>query len=289
MSLSAEALALRKGYLGGSDCAAALGLSPWKTALELFHEKRGLESPDEPSEPMRWGTLLEPVIRQEYASRTGRQVTVPAEPLVHSQFPFMCANVDGLTHDGRLLEVKTARTAAQWGVPGTDEIPQHYLLQVQHYLAVTALPVADVAVLVGGCEYRQYEIPADLELQLLLIDAERDFWRCVETGSPPALDFDSPRALAIVRRLYPGTSGKSVTASVQDEHWRSVFMDAERLRGIHEQAADSAKAHLLHVMGEAAEMKFTDNTVLRRRQITKKAFSVPETSYVEARFIKAKE
>ena len=113
MSLTAEQLQARSRGIGGSDAAVALGLSPWKSALELFHEKRAPAGSVEnvPTEPMRWGTLLEPVIRQEYSNRTGRVVRVPETTLVHPAHAFMLANVDGVTTDGRLLEVKTSRTA----------------------------------------------------------------------------------------------------------------------------------------------------------------------------------
>lgn len=291
MSLSAAQLAARAGGLGGSDAAAALGLSPWKTALELWHEKRTPVEPAEPSEPMRWGALLEPVIRQEYAERTGRVVRVPTDTLVHPQHAFMRANVDGLTDCRRLFEAKTARTSEGWGEPGTDAIPQHYLLQVQHYLMVTALPVADVAVLIGGSEYRQYEVPADPELQDMLVDGEAQFWRHVETAVPPELDLDCPRALAIVRKLYAGTNGKILIASEHLEHWRTIYDQAREAAERYEAVADGAKAHLLASMGEAAELRFTDGKALRRKLQTRKAYSVnyPETQYIDARFIAAKE
>ena len=293
MSLTAEQLQKRQKGLGGSDCAAALGLSPWKTALELFHEKRGTGDSDlvlVPTEPMRWGTILEPVIRQEYAERTGRTVRVPTEPLTHPTHTFMCANVDGLTHDDRLLEVKTARVGYGWGEPGTDAIPQVYLLQVQHYLVVTELPVADVAVLIGGCEYRQYEIPADPELQEMIIEGERDFWQHVESGTAPELDLDSPRALEIVRKLYRGTSGEILTASVVLEQWRTVHDQAQEATDRYQAVVDGAKAHMLAEMKDAAELRFTDGKALRRKLQTRKAYTVnyPEATYVDARWVTVK-
>lgn len=289
MSLTASQLEARSRGIGGSDAAVALGLSPWKTALELWREKRGEGEPVPETEPMRWGTLLEPVIRQEYANRTGRVVRVPTDTLTHASLPFILANVDGVTDDRRLFEAKTARSAQGWGEPGTDAIPQPYLIQVQHYLLVLGYEVADVAVLIGGSEYRQYEVTADAELQEMLIEGEADFWRHVESGQAPELDLESPRALEIVRKLFPGTNGQRVTADAALDHWRAVYEDACEARDRYTAVADGAKAHLLYAMGEAAELVFADGKALRRRLQRRKGYTVPESSYIDARFAALKE
>jgi putative phage-type endonuclease len=295
MALTAEQQQARASGIGGSDCAAALGLSPWKAPIELYHQKCAalgddvtIEIETTPNEPMRWGILLEPVIRQEYASRTGRSVHVPPATLVHPEHSFMVANVDGITSDERLLEVKTARSAQGWGEPDTDQIPQNYLLQVQHYLCITSLPVADVAVLIGGQEYRQYEIPADRELQEMLIEGERAFWDAVLSRTPPEVDLTHPRALEIVRKLNPGTNGEILTADAMLDHWRVVYEDASERAQVYHGAADTAKAHLMWAMGEAAELRFLDGKALRRKLQTRKAYSVPETTFIDARWIQTK-
>lgn len=175
----------RRGGIGGSDVAAILGLSKWTTPLEVYLDKRGegIEQPDNTA--MRWGRYLEPAVRQAYADETGREVRVPATMLRHATHNFMVANIDGFTEDGRLFEAKTARSADGWGEPGSDQIPQPYLLQVQHYMEVTGFAVADVAVLIGGSDFRLYEVFADSALQDMLIDAEAEFWQRVQRGDPP--------------------------------------------------------------------------------------------------------
>lgn len=177
-------LQARRQGIGGSDAPAAVGLSKWRTPLELYLDKRGeLETAE--TEPMKWGTLLEPVVRQEYANRTGREVHCPGVILRHPRVAFALLNADGIVPGERLYEGKTARTAEGWGEPGSADIPMDYLLQVQHGLFVTGLPVADVAVLIGGSDFRIYEVPADAELQEMLIDKEAEFWRRVQEGNPP--------------------------------------------------------------------------------------------------------
>jgi putative phage-type endonuclease len=177
--------AVRMTGIGGSDAAAVLGLSKWKTPLQVYLEKLGQGGLMLDNEAMAWGRALEPVIRQQYAERTGRIVYLPDTALRHKEHDFMIANLDGYTDDGRVLEVKTARSGQEWGEPGSDEIPTNYLLQVQHYLTVTGFEWADVAVLIGGSDFRIYEIRADKDLQALLIEGEAEFWQRVQDRNPP--------------------------------------------------------------------------------------------------------
>src|SRR5690349_18206306 len=114
-----EFLEQRRLGIGGSDVAPILGLSKWASPLDIYLRKRGEQPEQDDNEAMLWGRALEPVIRQQYAERTGRIVRVPEAALVHPQLTFARANLDGVTDDGRVVEVKTARTAQDWGEPGS--------------------------------------------------------------------------------------------------------------------------------------------------------------------------
>ena len=177
--------------VGGSDAAAVLGISPWATPYDVYLQKLGQAPPPAGNEPMLWGTLLEPVIRDEYARRTGRAVeTLPM--LRHPTLEFMIAHLDGqirrtdAADAKRILEIKTARTSHGWGEPGTDEIPLQYLLQVHHYLVVSGAQIADLAVLIGGQDFRLYEVHADADIARELVAAEYAFWHQVACREPPA-------------------------------------------------------------------------------------------------------
>lgn len=61
----------RRAGIGGSDVAALLGLSKWKSPYQLFLEKTGNAPPQEDNEAMYWGRMLEPVIRDAYEEKTG--------------------------------------------------------------------------------------------------------------------------------------------------------------------------------------------------------------------------
>jgi putative phage-type endonuclease len=202
----------RKKGIGGSDAAAICGLSKWRTPLQVWEDKRGLSGPIPDNEPMLWGRKLEPVVRQRYSDITGRVVRLPDDILKHPTHEYMLANIDGFTDDNRGVEVKTAAYPSGWGEPGTDDIPIGYIFQVQHYMMITAFPVFDIPVLIGGNDFRIYEVPEDKELQELLMEKEGEFWRLVQNNIPPA-----PVSYEDVQRLYRHSQAKTITATGEIE------------------------------------------------------------------------
>lgn len=257
MNAHAEWLKARRTGIGGSDAPAVLGLSKYKTPFQVFQEKAGLVESTPDNENMLWGRVLEPVIRQQYAERTGRTVRIPADMLRHSAHDFMIANVDGVTDDGRLLEIKTARTAKDWGEPGSDQVPQAYLIQVQHYLAVTALPVADVAVLIGGSDYRQYEIPADEELQEMIIEGEAEFWNNLQAGiAPETISFADAQA----RYGRHSTAGEVIASEEvlqAIKHLEVIKTESKRLEALEEEN----KAVIMRALGELDTLVYQGKTL----------------------------
>lgn len=255
----------RRAGIGGSDVAAILGLSKWKTPLDVYLDKRGEAEAGDETEPMRWGTLLEPVVREEYARRTGFDVECPDEMLVHPEHAFAIANVDGLADGGRrVLEVKTSRIADGWGEDGTDEIPEVYALQVQHYLWVTGLPVADVAVLIGGSDFRLYHVEADPELHELLRAAEFEFWQRVQDGNPP-----EPRTYDEACKLFGRPKSSAVQASDDaiEAHQRLLAVRAQQKALKSDE--DALKAEIARAMGDDADTLMAGSLVLATWKQTK--------------------
>ncbi|MCR5322022.1 MAG: YqaJ viral recombinase family protein [Lachnospiraceae bacterium] len=195
----------RKG-IGGSDVAALLGISKWKSPVELWLEKTG-QVTDLPAdnEAMQWGRIMEPVIRQHFKEVTGKNVIEIHAIMQHPKHKFMLADVDGITVDDSgdpaVLEIKTASEykRAEW----EDGLPVYYNSQCQHYLAVTGLEKAYVAVLIGGNTFKLYEIDADKEVQRMLIKVESDFWKMVKNGTRPNID-GSNASKELLDKTYAG-------------------------------------------------------------------------------------
>ena len=183
--MDAQWLEERRKGIGGSDVAAIMGLSPWKTPYNVYQEKRKEVEGWQGNDVTDWGKRMEPAIRQWYSDHTGRSVRLPEKILYHSKHPFMLASLDGFTDDNRIVEIKTDKFGRGWGEPGTNEIPDYYTLQVQHYMIVTGFEVADVPVSIGGRSPVIYEVPADNELHEMIIEAAAAFWVRVVEGNPP--------------------------------------------------------------------------------------------------------
>lgn len=206
-SLSDEQRAARRLGLGGSDAAAACGLSKWKTPVQLWEEKTGISEEEDigGKEFVQWGILLEDVIAREWSRRSGRDVRRSNKTHQDKEYPFMLANIDrDIVHVREGLEVKTANAfvAHEWGDDGTDEVPLYYLISGAHYMRVMNYDAWNFAVLLGGNELRSYRIERDEKIETDLIGLESAFWGCVETNTPP-----DPITIDDLLRLHPNATG----------------------------------------------------------------------------------
>jgi predicted phage-related endonuclease len=159
---------------------------------------------------MYWGTVLEEIVAKHYQKRTGYKVRRVNAVLQHPDYSFMLANLDREvigTNEVQLLECKT--TGAYGAKLWAEGVPEYVQVQVQHQLAVTGRQSADVAVLVGGQEFRIYNIQRDEALIRHLIALEAEFWCYVEEDIPPPAD-GSESAQKALQTLYPMDFGQTL-------------------------------------------------------------------------------
>lgn len=206
-------LEYRKHGLGGSDAPAVLGMSQYASPYTVWLEKTGrVPSKDlSDNEAVYWGTKLEDVVAQEYAKRHQDTTVRRCRCVMEScDRPWQFATVDRVlkTFSGKrgILEIKTcgARRSRDW----EDGIPDYYIAQPTHYLAVTGYDFFDVAVLIGGQEYREYHVERDLDDVDALTAREQAFWEeYVLKDVPPlltGLDCDTQA----IREQYPSDDGE---------------------------------------------------------------------------------
>ncbi|WP_378210045.1 YqaJ viral recombinase family nuclease [Anoxybacteroides rupiense] len=199
-----EWLEARRKGIGGSDAAAIAGLNKWKSPVAVYLEKIG-QAPEESvsSEAAYWGTMLEDVVAQEFSKRTGLKVRRKNAILQHPEHPFMLANIDRLIVGEKAgLECKTASEYLkdEWK---DDEIPTQYLIQCQHYMAVTGYDAWWIAVLIGGNKFVYKKIERDEDIIQYLIQIESDFWNNhVLKKNPPMFD-GSEASSELLKTLYP--------------------------------------------------------------------------------------
>ncbi|WP_295002364.1 lambda-exonuclease family protein [uncultured Dechloromonas sp.] len=264
-------LDVRKQGIGSSDAAAAVGLNPYKSPLELWLEKTGRDSnlpkvdPHDEESPLYWGTLLEPIVAAHYTKRTGHRVRRINAVLQHPDADkhWMLANIDreiiGVP-DVHVLECKTA------GINGArlwkDGVPEYVQLQVMHQLAVTGKRAADVAVLIGGQHLEIHRLERDDLLIGRLIELERRFWHYVETDTPPSAD-GSESADTALKALYPCDSGTTVDFS-DDRNLSATFADWLSIRQtlVDTEAIEAKlKQTLQQAMGDASKALFETGAV----------------------------
>jgi putative phage-type endonuclease len=226
---SAEWHNARKG-IGGSDIASVMDKNPWKSCYTLYCEKTGLIDSDiEPSMPMKLGTAFEPVIRQLFQEANSDWLTVHETGTWASvEDPRSVANVDGIIEwkNGKLSVLEIKFTRQYW-----DELPEHYNLQVQHYLSVLGLDSAMVVAVAGG-DWKEFEVVRDDSLVKEMKTRLQSFYGFLDTDTAP--DYDgSESTYETVRQLSDGLQDGEIElgslwsnllqAKSESEYWETQF------------------------------------------------------------------
>lgn len=294
-----EWLEARRIGIGGSDVSAIMGLNAYKSPLSVYLEKIG-ESPleDTTSEAAFWGTQLEDVIARHYAEKNGVKIRRNNHILIHPEYPYMIANIDREAYSdtrGRYgVEVKTVglRNAHLWE---DDNVPIPYVLQMQHYMAVTGWDFFVCPALIGGQRYIEREIPRDEAIISTLIEAEGEFMDKVERRIPPAWD-GSQQASQILKALYPKAEpGKQIVLpstvmdsilahqelDLQVKEAKEVVKDLETKKKAYEQ-------EIAAIMGDA-ETGIIDGIQVTYKTTERKSYVVEATSYRTLRIKELKE
>lgn len=263
-------LEVRQGGIGSSDAAAAVGLNPYKSQLELWLEKTGRGARKEETsgmdDPCYWGTLLEPYVATAYQQKTGRKVRRVNAVLQHPTFNFMLANLDREVVGSSDVQILECKTAGEFGSRlWKDGVPEYVQLQVQHQLAVTGKAAADVAVLLCGQKLEIHRIERDDDLIARLILLETKFWECVEQDIEPLVDGSESSARAL-RQLYPGND--TTLDFGHDEPLCQTFTTLSVLKAELEekaQLAEQCKQTIQQAMGDASRAVFQGGVVTFRR------------------------
>ena len=267
MTLTTQQKELRKTGLGGSDAAAALGISPWVSRYQLWREKTGLDKPADLSkvEAVEMGSLLEDAVATKFIRAHANLRLQRVNGTLRSvEFPWMLAHIDRaivnptisrkvvwnrdrgrLTTDA-IFEAKTAGhfAADDWGEEGTDEIPLHYLAQTTHYLIVTGASVCFVGVLIGGQKYREYIVRRDPTLIEMVVEGEREFWRMVdERVEPDAVTAED------VKRKFSRDDGSEVEATVEVAQAVEILRQARAAADAANETSASAELAIKQFLG----------------------------------------
>lgn len=157
----------RRNYIGSTDAGAILGVNPYVSAHDVWLSKKGLTE-DTTNIPMRHGTFIEPFIAAEYQRQSGVKV-YKSKTYRHTKFPFFGSNPDReIVVGGRrgILECKSVGfwASKNFGQDGSDQVPEHYLIQCLWHLLVSGLEFVQLVALVDNRELRifTYSLNPDL-------------------------------------------------------------------------------------------------------------------------------
>jgi predicted phage-related endonuclease len=211
--------------------------------LRLWREKRGESEPKDLSANLlvQLGVVTEELNRLWYEAKTGQVVVDVQQHIRHPGLRWMAATLDGRVQaSGAVFE---AKFMLPWSF-SEEAAAEKYMPQLQHNMWVVAARTAVLSVITGGGKWVEIKIHADPLYQHLVVTAERKFWRCVESGEPPALfGVEPPKArIEAVRMVDMGTSNAWA-------EFAGVFIRTREAHLEHEQA----KAELKNLVPEDAQ------------------------------------
>jgi putative phage-type endonuclease len=295
----------RKG-IGGSDVAALLGLSPWKSPLDVYLDKIGEAPPDKETKRQRRGQAIEPLILRKFEERMGVQVARFREPLVSERHPFMRANLDGRmpNEGGQIVEAKCAWSPDGWGDDGSNEVPAYYQTQACHYFEVTGAEVCFFPVLFGmdGLDWEQIDVPAeddggenlvwvpkiadDADFRIFtverdekfvadVVEAERAFWHeHVLARVPPA-----PTNREDALKLWTRDNGKAVEVGADIAAQVAKLKELRAQQKALKEQDEFIVDQLAITFGEAAILKHGGADLATYKHQKRKGYTVAEAEY----------
>lgn len=266
----------RSSFLGGSDIGAMLGVSKYRSAMDVWLEKTGKRASTKDGFALRFGSYAEQFIADEYARLTSEALINHPGGLVHPEHSFCVGHIDrfvlaktdaplicedGALNAKKILECKTANYYSQhdWGEAGTDAIPLPYLCQCLWYLGITNLSEMDVAVLLSGSELRIYTVSRDRELETLIFQKAITFWHeHVLKDIPP-----KPQSIEDCQALFHKASiGKSIEANLE------TLTLIQRLKTLESQAQgneaqiEAIKQTLMEQMADAEILTYAGKPIV---------------------------
>jgi len=293
----------RKSTIGASEAAAVCGLSRYAQPLEIYNRKtRDLKSEPQ-TKAQRRGHVFEDATLTLYSDRVGGTLLKTTPMLVHPSWKFMSATPDGIWMPDELdkapdlmtalqsqsipVDAKTTMHWNEFGLEGTDDIPQEYVMQAQQQMAVTGAPRCDLPVL-KDMDVAIYSVVRNDELIGHIMEAEMEMMERIQNSDPPEPNWEHPKTYDIIRQMYD-VSGESKEMSAEaDQRWReAATLSGEKTKL--EKAIKLLKALVLDEMGDCAFGNLPGGGQLVRKTIKREAKEVAASEYVRLIFKKERE
>ena len=243
-------LKYRTGGIGGSDVSIIAGINPFKSVHQLWLEKTGQVEPEQTeSEFAHFGTLLEPIVRKEFTERTGIKVRQKHMLLQSEEYPFMYADLDGVINEDGELAIFEAKTASQYKMDTWEEdVPAGYILQVQHYMAVTGAKKTYIAALVGGNHFVYHVVERDEVMIAKIIAMEKYFWETHVLGGVEPVPDGSEATTNYFNSKFSNSNGQTIELPEEAlaicEEYERLSEELKALETAKSAAANQLKSYL---------------------------------------------
>ena len=257
----------RKSFIGGSDARVIMGGDVGRL-IRLWQEKRGDVQPEDLTDDLivQLGSITEDLNRNWYERSTGNAVDDIQRRVHHPVHKWMAATLDGrIRQTGAVFE---AKFMLPWNFSEETAAEKH-MAQLQHNMWVLAARSAVLSIITGGGKWVEIEVHADPLYQHLLLTAEKKFWRCVQTGDPPApFGIEAPRPRLASFKIVDMSSSNS---------WASLAATYLETRAAH-QTHEVTKAELKKLVPEDAKAAIGHGIEARRSKSGAISFEVSEES-----------
>ena len=283
-----EWLKYRTKGIGGSDVSIIAGINPFKSVHQLWLEKTGQVEPEEEgSEYTHFGTLLEPIVRKEFMERTGIKVRQKHMLLQSEEHPFMFADLDGVINENGELCVFEAKTASAYKQEvWEEEVPAPYILQVQHYMAVTGAKKTYIAALVGGNHFFYHVVERDEEMIAKIIVMEKYFWQHHVMGGVEPVPDGSEATTRYFNERFRNSNGETIELPDEVlpvcEKYDNLTRQIKELEMAKNAAANQLKSYLGEAeAGTVGDRKITWKSVSKNSVDTKRLKSEHPDIYTD--------
>lgn len=261
-----EWLQWRRKGITGTDSAAIMGYSRFKTPLMVYEDKFDNLPEVEDNNHMKLGRAMEAIVADWFEDATGKKLEQRYAIFQHAQYDWMLANIDRkVVGEKAIAEMKIANfsySKDQWGPTGSDMVPINYLIQVYHYMIVMGVRKGYLGVIfTDSREFRWYEFNLNEELARMILADTFNFWmnHVKQCEPPPAITLDD------LNLMYPEAKEGALIANKPMQELCAIHEDNRQLIKKLEQENEKIKIEIGRVIGNFREIVVDDNNKVLAR------------------------
>lgn len=282
----AEWLSWRDLDVTAHNVGALFGVHDYETAAGLYWQKRGIKMPRPDSSVLRRGQWLEPSFPRALRDLRPDWQVVKANEYWRDSAARIGATpdfyIEGDARGRGILQAKTTE-ADVFDRLWTEATPPAWIaLQIATEMMLTGAAWGVIGCLVLGyrrCDLQLYEVPRHAAAEKKIRDAVAAFWRNVDEGVEPTLDYSRDAALLSI--IYPREQPGKVADLRGDNRLPELLEQRDRLLA---ELADGEKlrkaidAEIKAKIGDAERALVNGWNVTLKLQ-ERKAYTVKETAF----------